>query len=494
MSLSSLSITQGPMSGSEQAFSGAADRRAAWSRRIAADMVGFADILAVVAGGVVPAIIYQWGGDLPVNWPRHVQSSLVLAVIVYGCLRNFGMYDTARMHDFPIEPGRLVVSLGIAFLASIGLGMPFAPGNLHLWVWYLTWATVTFMLLLSLRIVARHVLARMTARGRFDQRIAVYGSGTVARRVHDHLRDARFGIHFAGLFDDRHDASRTDTGGPELTGRLNDLIEAGRAGRIDQIIIALPQAADARTQQIARKLEHLPVSLHVVTHIASDLIDEGPAHSVSNIGPVGLIDVKPKPLADWGRIVKGLEDRILGPVLLVLALPLMLLVAIAIKLDSKGPVLFRQRRRGLNQEAIEVLKFRTMRTAEDGADVKQATRDDPRVTRIGRFLRKWSLDELPQLFNVVRGDMSLVGPRPHALAHDEKYEDLIKRYSNRHQVKPGITGLAQISGCRGETDTADKMEKRLSYDLAYVGRWSLWLDLKILALTMIKGWGGKNVY
>lgn len=464
------------------------------SRRIATDLVGFVDAAAVVAGSLVPALIYQQFGELAINWPRLIQSSLVMAAIVYVCLRNLGHYDATRLHALPVEPLRLLGALTVAFLASIGIGMPFAPGNAHLWVWYAAWGATSFMLLLNLRTLSKAVLARMTAAGTFDTRVAVYGSGVVARRVHGFLSNPSLAIHFAGLFDDRHDASRTDLDGPALTGRLDDLVEAARAGRIDQIIIALPQSADERTQQIARRLEQLPVSLHVVTHIASDLIDEGPAHTVSSLGPVGLLDVKPKPLADWSRFVKEAEDRILGPILLVIALPLMALIALAIRIDSPGPAIFRQRRRGLNHQTIDMFKFRTMHVMEDGAEVKQATRDDPRVTRVGRILRRWSLDELPQLFNVVRGDMSLVGPRPHAVAHDDEYGELIHRYANRHQVKPGITGLAQINGFRGETTTTDAMRQRLEQDLEYVGRWSLWLDLKILALTLLRGWSGKSAY
>lgn len=465
-----------------------------WSRRIAADLVGFLDAAAVVAGGMVPALIYKISGGLDVDWLKHLQVCLVSAVIVYGCLRNYGMYDTGRMHDFPFYPGRLAASLGIAFLAILGIGLPFAPQHMHMWIWYGVWLSISFMLLVDARYFARYILAKLTRAGKFDARVAVYGSGTIAQRVEEHLKNPVLGIHFAGLFDDRHDAKRLDQTGPTPQGRLDDLIAAARQGDIDSIVIALPQAADQRTASIAKRLEHLPVSLHVVTHIASDLVEAGPAHRVSNLGPVGLIDVKPKPLSDWNNLVKSVEDYVLGTILLVIALPLMALIALAVKLESKGPVLFRQRRRGLNCEVIEVLKFRTMHVAEDGASVPQATKDDPRVTRVGRVLRRLSLDELPQLVNVLRGEMSLVGPRPHALAHDDHFGLTVDRYANRQQVKPGITGLAQIMGYRGETETADKIEGRIALDLDYVKRWSLWLDLKILAITMVRGWTAKNAY
>jgi Undecaprenyl-phosphate glucose phosphotransferase len=425
---------------------------------------------------------------------KHLQMCLICAVIVYGCLKNFGMYDTERLHDLPLHPTRLAASLGITFLAVLGLGLPFAPKEMHLWIWYAVWMGLSFTLLLDVRYAARIALARLTRDGVFDTRVAVYGSGIVASRVEKHLSDSSHGIRFAGLFDDRADANRVEGSGPDIAGRLDELVRMARIGEIDRIIIALPQSADARTQQIARRLEHLPVSLHVVTHIASDLVEAGPAHRVSSVGTVGLIDVKQKPLADWSRVVKIVEDYLLGTLLLVALLPVFALIALAIKLDSNGPVFFRQRRRGQNHRIFEVLKFRTMHVLEDGADLKQVTRDDPRVTRIGRALRWLGLDELPQLVNVLRGEMSIVGPRPHALAHDDHFGDTVDRYANRHQVKPGITGLAQISGYRGETETKEKIERRLALDLEYVNSWSFWLDIKILALTILRGVCSKNAY
>lgn len=464
------------------------------SRRIAADIVGFIDVLAVLAGGMVPALIYTWSGDLPLDWAKHTQVSLVSAVIVYGSLRNYDMYNINRMHDFPVDPLKLAASLGIAFLCIMGIGLPFAPREMHMWIWYASWLTMSFMLLANMRHLAKSILSRLTMAGVFDDRVAVYGSGVIAGRVQEHLADPSLGIRFAGLFDDRQDTKRTDQSAPLITGHLDDLISRARAGAIDRIIIALPQAADKRTQHIARRLEQLPVSLHVVTHMASDLVDDGPAHKVSSLGSVGLLDVKPKPLADWSRIVKTCEDTILAPVITVLALPVIALIALAVKFDSHGPVLFRQRRIGQNQTTFEVMKFRTMHVLEDGADLAQATRNDPRVTRVGRVLRRMSLDELPQLFNVLAGEMSLVGPRPHAVAHDERFAEIVARYPNRHQVRPGMTGLAQIHGLRGEVETPETLEKRLDKDLEYVNNWSLWLDLRILMLTPLGCVSAKTAY
>ena len=464
--------------------SGAAAARPVWSRRVTADLVGMFDVCAVVLGALVPAIIYGHVGGMTYQWTPLVQAALITSTVHYACMLHWGMYDINRMHDFPVAPGRIAGALGLSALAVLGLGLPFAPATVHMWVWYSAWLSASFTLILGGRIIARSALARMTAAGRFDERVAVFGAGAVARRVHDHLKDEATGIHFVGVFDDRAGTDRVDPDGLEIAGKLDDLIEAGRRGEIDRIVIALPQAADRRIATIAAKLEQLPSSLHVVTHIASDVIDSGPAHKVSALGSVGMLDVKTKPLADWAPFVKRAEDYVLGTVFLVLSLPLLVLIALAIRLESKGPVLFRQRRRGLNHRVIEVLKFRTMTVTEDGAEIAQATRNDPRVTRVGWLLRRTSLDELPQLVNVLKGEMSLVGPRPHALVHDEKWGEQLESYSNRHQVKPGITGLAQVEGWRGEAPTTAKIQARVEQDLAYIRNWSLGLDLKILWRTV----------
>lgn len=211
-------------------------------------------------------------------------------------------------------------------------------------------------------------------------------------------------------------------------------------------------------------------------------------------GNIQTISIFTSPFEGEGAVLKRIEDIVLGAFFTLVSLPVMLAVAIGIKLTSPGPVLFKQNRYGLNGKQIPVWKFRTMRVMENSAVVTQATRNDPRITRFGAFLRKTSLDELPQFFNVLQGTMSIVGPRPHAVAHNEQYRVLVENYMIRHKVKPGITGLAQIHGFRGETDTIDKMEKRIQYDLEYIQSWSLLLDIKIVFLTFFRGFVGKNAF
>ena len=464
-----------------------------WSRRVAIDVVAGLDILAVVLGATLPAWIYATVGGLEVRWMVVFQASLMTAMIVFLCLRAWNMYEIDQLGDLPVSPSKLFASLMLATFAALGIGVPFMLVEVHLWVWYAAWISASYTFILAARVISRTVLARLTQAGRFDTRVAVFGAGEIARRVQSHLQSETHGIHFVGVYDDRP-VDRVDADGLYIKGRLEDLIKASRSGQIDRIVLALPQAADKRMAMIAAKLEQLPVSLHAVTHIASDLVDVGPAHKVSSIGSVGLLDVKDKPLTDWAPIMKRVLDVVLAGLLVVVTLPLMVLIALAIKLETAGPAIFTQRRRGLNLVDINVFKFRTMRVMENGSHIEQAHANDERVTKVGRFLRRTSLDELPQLFNVLNGDMSLVGPRPHAVSHDDKWSEMLATYGIRNQVKPGITGLAQVDGFRGEVNTADDLAKRVQRDLEYIRNWSIGLDLKILLKTLVQPFCARNAH
>jgi putative colanic acid biosynthesis UDP-glucose lipid carrier transferase len=242
------------------------------------------------------------------------------------------------------------------------------------------------------------------------------------------------------------------------------------------------------------RLQELPVNVYLGSDMAGFIY---PRLSFSSIGGVPMLGMahKPRPLSGWSRVLKILEDRAIAAIVLVLISPLLLLIALAIKLDSRGPVLFRQPRYGFNNRIFYVFKFRTMyHNRPPEQEVQQAKRDDPRVTRVGKWLRRTSLDELPQLLNVLQGTMSLVGPRPHPVALNEQYAELIGGYFSRHRVKPGITGWAQVCGLRGETEGAEKMRARVEHDIHYIENWSLWFDLLILARTLVAGFVHKNAY
>ena len=299
-------------------------------------------------------------------------------------------------------------------------------------------------------------------------------------------------IRVAGIFDDSGDRSSEYTSPYPLIGDLEELIRRARDGQIDDIMLALPWSAEDRIMEIMGRMSVLPVNIH----LCPDIIGlKFPSNKYSSIGGINCLNVLDKPISNWNFLFKKLEDFIFSSLIIVLILPLLTAIAVAIKLESRGPVLFRQKRYGFNNKIFEIYKFRSMydgRPPEKG--VPQATRDDPRVTKVGKFLRATSLDELPQLFNVLKGTMSLVGPRPHAVEHNEEYAEIIMGYFARHRVRPGITGWAQVNGLRGETETPGKMEARVKHDVEYIENWTLFLDIKILFMTAFVVFGQKTAY
>jgi putative colanic acid biosynthesis UDP-glucose lipid carrier transferase len=295
-------------------------------------------------------------------------------------------------------------------------------------------------------------------------------------------------LRVTGIYDDRGEGRRHDFAAPgaTLAGNFLALLEACRKEEIDIVYVALPMVAEHRIAGMLHALSNTTVSVYLVADLpAYDLLSA----RWTALGSCPLISVHDTPFRGLAAGLKRIEDIVAGVVAVALiAIPLVV-IAILVKLTSAGPVFFRQRRYGLNGAEIRILKFRTMTVCEDGPRVQQAQRNDARVTRLGRLLRRTSLDELPQFLQVLTGEMSIVGPRPHAVAHNEHYRSLIPRYMLRHKVKPGITGWAQVNGWRGETPTLDRMEKRIEHDLAYINNWSLLLDLKILFLTV---WGRRT--
>ena len=352
--------------------------------------------------------------------------------------------------------------------------------------------------LMSSRKLLFLAVRKWTREGRLTRRTVIVGGGEAGEHVIEELsRQKDSGVKVIGLFDDRGDArSSAECAGERKLGVVDDLVEFGRRTRVDLVIFSLPIAAEERILQMLKKLWVLPVDIRLAAH--SNKLQFRP-RSYSYIGTVPVLDVFDRPIADWDVVMKWLFDKLIGGLILLCALPLMALIAIAIKLESRGPVLFRQKRYGFNNDLIEVYKFRSMYADKtDASASKLVTKNDPRVTRVGRFIRKTSLDELPQLFNVVlKGNLSLVGPRPHAVnakADAKLYDDAVDGYFARHRVKPGITGWAQINGWRGETDTHEKIQQRVEHDLYYIENWSVLFDLYILARTPFALLKTENAY
>lgn len=358
----------------------------------------------------------------------------------------------------------------------------------------LSWFITTPILLALWRSVERVLVGLCRQHGINTRRVAIVGARDLGVRVATMMFSAPWmGLRPLGFYDDRSPggARPLDADLKQVIGNLAHLVKQAHAGDIDIVYITLPMSAEKRIQELIAKLSDTTVSVYIVPDFFMfDLFNA----CWTNVGDLPAVSIFETPFYGVDGWVKRVEDLVIaGLILVAVAIP-MLLVAAGVKLTSPGPVIFKQRRYGLAGQMIEVWKFRTMAVCEDDNGVKQATRNDPRMTRFGTFLRRTSLDELPQFINVLQGTMSIVGPRPHAVVHNEQYRKLINGYMLRHKVKPGITGWAQINGWRGETETLDKMQGRVEHDLDYIRNWSLWLDLRIIVVTCWKGFCGRNAY
>lgn len=388
-----------------------------------------------------------------------------------------------RFWDRPLNAAVDIVASWAGLVAILAL-CGYATQSLSLFtpmvlVW---WALLTPAVLWVLTFAGRKVLRRHAARPENRRRAIVVGAGPLGAKVARALQAyGGTGIDLTGYFDDRNDTRlHLDLPGM-LLGRLADAADYVREHGIHHVYITLPLGSQPRIVELMEKLQGTTASIYYVPDVFGISIIQGRLRDMNGVPLVGLCDT---PFTGSNLLLKRASDIVLASLILLLISPLMLVIAVGVKLSSPGPVIFKQRRNGLDGEEIVVWKFRSMRTQDDGPVVVQATRDDPRITRFGAFLRRCSLDELPQFFNVLQGSMSIVGPRPHAVAHNEEYRRLIKAYMVRHKVRPGITGWAQIHGHRGETDTLEKMQARVEYDLGYLRNWSLLLDLQIIARTV----------
>ncbi|ASF99380.1 exopolysaccharide biosynthesis glycosyltransferase VpsL [Vibrio anguillarum] len=352
------------------------------------------------------------------------------------------------------------------------------------------WFVGSFILLLLWRFVAFTVIYYLHKKGYHTTKAVIIGMTPQGLELSKNLiNNPELGIKLTGFYDDRGD-ERIASDIPVL-GKVNDALTLAKNGQVKSVYIALPMQAQHRISKILEAFSDSTVN----TYIVPDFFTFNLLHSRwYTIGDVNAFSIFDTPFNGLGTWLKRFEDLVLSSLILILISPVLIAVAVGVKLSSPGPIIFKQMRYGLDGKSIKVWKFRSMRAMDNGNKVTQATKNDPRVTPFGAFIRKTSLDELPQFINVLQGRMSIVGPRPHAVAHNEEYRTIVNRYMLRHKVKPGITGWAQINGWRGETDTLDKMEKRVQFDLDYIHRWSLWFDIKIVFLTVFKGFVGKNAY
>ena len=462
---------------------------------IIAGVVRAYEFAAIVIAGTA---IYRFHVDPKASALQYLLAAFGVAFAAVAMFQTFNLYNLsvfrAQIYQltriFTSWTGLFMVGFAIAFFAK------FETSFSRVWAgsFYIT----GLLVLCAGRIVLTALVRRWARAGHLVRRVVIVGGGAAAEALIDALQaDTDSDLRICGVFDDSsEERSPPVVGGIPKLGSVDDLVEFTRLTRVDLILVSLPLTAEERVLQMVRKLWVLPVDVRLAAHM-NQLRFRPRAYSY--IGNVPVLDIFDKPIADWNMVVKAVFDRLVGALILLAALPIMAVIALAVKLGSPGPIFFRQRRYGFNNEPIAVLKFRSLyHDQADAAATRLVTVGDARVTRIGRLIRKTSLDELPQLFNVVfAGNLSLVGPRPHALnakAEQRLYEEAVDGYFARHRVKPGITGWAQINGWRGDTDTQEKIQRRIEHDLYYIENWSLMFDIYIVLRTPFALIKAENAY
>ncbi len=404
-----------------------------------------------------------------------------------------GLYQFESLVKFSRTVDRILIAVATSMVFMIALAFAVKISQVFSRAWLAAFIAANCFGLLTLRGIVGWLLGRLGKRKAIARNVAIYGTGAQLEALLSHFNASSPAfVKLSGVFTDDAMRSPKSAGFPD-SGNLEDMINLVRQGDVDDIVLALPWADKDRVTQVVGKLRELPTYVYLSADTVGFSVPMRQPPSYFQRLP--FYEVVGKPLSGWDVVLKTVEDYILATLLIIMVSPLLLIVAILIKLDSPGPVFFKQKRLGFNNQPFDIYKFRSMTYQKvQPKKTEQAKRFDPRITRIGGILRRSSIDELPQLFNVLNGTMSLVGPRPHAIDHNEEYAQKIRGYFSRHRVKPGITGLAQIKGFRGITDTIDKMEGRVKYDIEYADTWSLMLDLKILVMTVLVTVSGKNAH
>ena len=445
------------------------------------------EFIVVLVTGLAASAYFEpsFGGDDIATYHRIV----ALAGVSFAVLaETIGCYDIDAQFSLRKAWQRVATSWVATLLFMLTLGFLLKASDNISRIWTLGWFVGGGVMLLAVRGAMTIWVRRLKRQGIFDQRVVIFGAGPQGLRLANYIQTHdKLTIRLLGFFDDRRDGRvASSTAGLPVLGNIEALVAMIRDGRIDQVIVALPWSAEARLQQVVSTLALTPVRIRLAPDLASFVFASRPVVLLGELPVMTLFERPISGVDGWAKIV---EDRALGLLALILVSPLLALIALAIRLDSKGPILFRQPREGFNNRPFHVYKFRSMyHDRAELENIRQASRGDPRVTRVGRVIRALSLDELPQLLNVLQGNMSLVGPRPHAAstrAGGKLFSDVVASYAARHKVKPGITGWAQVCGWRGETDTEDKLVKRFEHDLYYIENWSILFDLYIMLRTVV---------
>ena len=451
-----------------------------------------ADVFAVLAAALACMIaLPEMRPDTLGNYVFLIGFVTVAAALL---MNRAGLYEmTAIMRPIQVSDC-IVIAVATAFLLFLTIAFLLKVSEVYSRLWVLSFAITATVAVIAARLAICRLARHLSRRGVIGRTMVVLGTGEQGRRFLRRLAAVQpYFTSVAGVFStDPRGASEALEGQPVLGG-LRDLVTAARAGLVDDIVVALPWNADSEVAATVDRLRELPVNIYISTDLIGFELAFQPA--LGQFSRLPLFEVVQRPISGWNSLAKSVEDVVLSGIILIAIAPLLALIALAIKLDSPGPVLFRQKRLGFNNREFSIYKFRSMYHCEMPENcVRQAVKDDPRITWVGAILRRTSLDELPQLLNVLEGTMSLVGPRPHALSHNEEYGHQIRGYFARHNVKPGITGWAQVNGWRGETEELDKMEARVRHDIYYVEHWSIFFDLYILLRTVLVVLQQKNAY
>ncbi|MEP3278792.1 MAG: undecaprenyl-phosphate glucose phosphotransferase [Stappiaceae bacterium] len=469
-------------------------RQKSISHQVLIDSVRFVELLAVFVIGLAGyfALVYP---DVAVAFsvPPLFVAPFLASIMIQAA-------DGYRLHslaNFGPRIGRIFAAWTAVF-AFFAVALFFLKvGDIYSRAFTATWFAGGFLFFTLFRAFLSFKIRGWTKEGRLERRAVIVGGGGAAA---DLIRELEVqpgnDIRICGVFDDRaDDRSPASVAGYRKLGNVNELVDFARVAEIDMLIVTIPLTAEKRVLELLKKLWVLPVDIHLSAH--TDKLNFQ-SRRYTYVGKVPFVSMLDKPIANWKSIQKRFFDLIFASIALVVLSPLMLATMFAIRWESKGPVIFRQKRHGFKNEIIDVLKFRSMYHEMADPDAKSVvTKGDPRVTRVGRFIRKTSIDELPQLINVLKGELSLVGPRPHAVnAHTDSklWCEVVDGYYARHKVKPGVTGWAQINGWRGEIDTPDKLQARVEHDVYYIENWSILLDLKILFLTPFRLLNTENAY
>jgi putative colanic acid biosynthesis UDP-glucose lipid carrier transferase len=445
-------------------------------------------------GPCIASSLWLAVGLYNVGWAPQYSLAMILGIALFLVSAEANnLYSSWRVHTLREKFRHVAFAWFVVVVALIAFGFLTKTSadfsRVAMTIWFV-WSPVLMVLV---RAMVRTILRELRIRGRNTRTLAVAGSGKLAREVADKVKQEKWmGLDLVGFYDDHEGASRTQTDkSVPLEGNLADLVTKATKGEIDFVYITLPMGDEKKIVGLVDELANTTTSVFLVPDLfVFDLLHS----SWISLDGIPMISVFDTPFYGVDGWLKRFEDIVLDSLILTLISIPMLVIAIAIKLTSPGPVIFKQRRYGLSGKVMEVWKFRTMIVHEDDEDIAQATKGDMRVTRLGAFLRRTSLDELPQFINVLQGRMSIVGPRPHAVSHNEKYRKLLHGYMLRHKVKPGITGWAQINGWRGETENLEKMKYRITYDMEYISNLSLWLDFKIIASTLLMLVRDRNAY